>query len=253
MNKSIDVTEVWKHQGYLTDVPIFSSREIQKYRELFDEMEKNEGQETAETGFHNRHFESEFIWRLSTSPIILSHVQSLIGSNVLLLGTHFFCKYPSDLRGEKFIAWHQDVTYWGLEPPLAITAWLAIDDVDRENGCMRVIPKSHKQGILQHGKSDIKGNLLSINQEVSPNSFSGQQPVDLTLKAGQMSIHHGLLIHGSNPNASNRRRCGLAIRFIPSKVRQIKRNSLGKFYKAILISGEDHYHHFPQQQVPFLK
>lgn len=251
MDTNINVTEVWERQGYLTGLTIFSHQEIQKYRQLFDEMEKDEGQGIAEIGFQNRHFQNEFVWNLSTSPRILSCVQLLIGSDVLLLGTHFFCKYPSNLRGEKFIAWHQDVTYWGLEPPLAITAWLAIDDVDQTNGCMRVIPKSHKQGILQHGKSNIKGNLLSINQEVSPSNVDGQQPVDLSLKAGQMSIHHGLLIHGSNPNTSNRRRCGLAIRFIPSKVRQSKQNSQGNFFKAVLVSGKDHYHHFPQQQVPF--
>ena len=81
-------------------------------------------------------------------------------------GHPFFCKYPSASRGDKFVAWHQDLTYWGLEPPQAVTAWLAIDDVDIDNGCMRVVPGSHRQGILTHETSAMAGNLLSINQEI---------------------------------------------------------------------------------------
>ena len=155
------------------------------------------------------------------------------------------------MRGDKFVAWHQDVTYWGLEPPEAATAWLAVDDVDIGNGCMRVIPGSHRQGILTHDKSPIAGNLLSINQEIPADSFDETHAVDLVLKAGQMSIHDGLLIHGSNPNHSRRRRCGLAIRYIASHVRQVQSNSLGKFYQPILVCGRDEYGYFPRFPAPF--
>ena len=250
MNKSIDVTEVWKHQGYLTDLTIFSSHEIQKYRELFDEMEKSEGQETAEIGFHNRHFESEFIWRLSTSPKILGHVQSLIGSNVLLLGTHFFCKYPVD-NIDHFVAWHQDVTYWGLKPPEAYTAWIAVDDSDVENGCMRVIPGSHKKGLKEHSTSESEGNLLSINQEIPKEEIIAEEAFDLSLKAGQISIHDGHLIHSSRPNHSQRRRCGLTVRFIKPEVRQIELNSTESNWNPVLVRGQDLFNHFPKKVHPF--
>ena len=243
--------EVWKSQGFLTGLDVLSESEIAGYRLLFDELEGNEGQGKAEIGLQNRHFKNEFVWKLASHPRVLEYVQSVLGHNVLLWSTHFFCKYPSAFRGNKFVGWHQDLTYWGLEPPQVATAWLAIDDVDIDNGCMRVIPGSHRHGILAHGKSAISGNLLSINQEIPCGSFDLSQAVDLVLKAGQLSIHDGLLIHGSNPNHSRRRRCGLAIRYISPRVRQLRRNSLGRYYRPVLVCGRDEYGHFPRTPAPF--
>ena len=154
----------------------------------------------------------------------------------MLLATHFFCKYGPR---EKFVAWHQDVTYWGLEPPDAVTAWYAIDDSDIGNGCMQVIPGSHQRGIQEHGTSEQEGNLLSINQEVPVTEAEAETAVDLVLKAGEMSIHHGQIIHGSLPNHSTRRRCGLTIRYIPPSVKQAEDNSLKRPWKPILLRGED--------------
>ena len=242
---------LWKNRGYLTGLEVFSESEIKGYRSQFDALEVDQGQSKAEIGLHNRHFTHEFVWRMTTHPPLLEAIRSVLGPNVFLLGTHFFCKYPSASRGDKFVAWHQDLTYWGLEPPQAVTAWLAIDDVDIDNGCMRVVPGSHRQGILTHETSAMAGNLLSINQEIPAESFDSSQTVDLVLKAGQMSVHDGLLIHGSNPNHSARRRCGLAIRYIPPRVSQLRRNSLGRYYQPVLVCGRDEYGHFPRIPAPF--
>ena len=243
--------ELWRSRGYLTGLEVFSESEIGDYRSQFDALEADRGQGKAEIGLNNLHLTHEFVWRLSTHPPVLDAIRSVLGPDVLLLGNHFFCKYPSASRGDKFVAWHQDVTYWGLEPPRAVTAWLAIDDVDVDNGCMRVIPGSHRHGILTHGTSATAGNLLSINQEIPEESFDSSQTVDLVLKAGQMSVHDGMLIHGSNPNRSARRRCGLAIRFIAPRVRQVRANSLGRHYRPVLVCGRDRYGHFPRTPVPF--
>ena len=135
---------------------------------------------------------------------------------MLLLATHFFNKYGEGEEAEAFVAWHQDVTFWGLEPPTAITAWYAVDDSDVENGCMQVIPCTHVSGVVEHGKAEQAGNLLSINQEVHVTSDEAASAVDLPLQAGQISIHDGTLIHGSLPNRSNRRRCGLTLRYVPT-------------------------------------
>ena len=152
---------------------------------------------------------------------MLDPVEAVLGPDILLLASNFFCKYPAEERGERFVAWHQDVTYWGLEPPRAITAWIAIDDADVENGCMSVIPGSHRLGILEHAKSARAGNLLSINQEVPDGLVDEARAVSMPLRAGQMSLHDGMLLHGSHPNRSTRRRCGLAVRFTTPDVRQI--------------------------------
>ena len=211
-------------------------------------MEVKEGKGKAQIGLVDRHFDVKFVWELATHPKILQHVQFLLGHDVLLLATHFFCKYPK--AEDKFVAWHQDVTYWGLEPAFAITAWLAIDGADQENGCMRVVPGSHRGPILEHGKSSRSGNLLSINQEIPDEMVDDGRAMDIVLKAGQMSLHHGKLIHGSNPNRSNRRRCGLTLRFVPTSVKQKENNSLGRGWNAVLVCGQDTYHHFGEQRRP---
>src|SRR5207244_2165335 len=120
----------------------------------FDAVEARVGRELAEIKLHDRHLDEEFVWRLATHPRVLDAVEELIGPDILLLGSHFFCKYPAEERGERFVAWHQDVTYWGLEPPFALSAWVAIDDADEANGCMRAIPGSHRAGVLTHGTDE---------------------------------------------------------------------------------------------------
>jgi ectoine hydroxylase-related dioxygenase (phytanoyl-CoA dioxygenase family) len=193
------------------------------------------GQEQTRIGLIDRHFDEPFIMELATKPAILDAVAALIGPNVLLLATHFFCKYGQD---SKWVAWHQDVTYWGLEPPTAITAWFAVDDSDAENGCMRVIPGSHLGGLRAHGKSDRAGNLLSINQEALVRPEEEREAIDLPLHAGQISLHDGALVHGSLPNRSSRRRCGLTLRYIPAHVREVVQNpSKGPRWKTLLLRG----------------
>lgn len=90
------------------------------------------GKGLSQIGLLHRHRDCRFVWELATHRKILAAVEDAIGPDIVLLGTHFFCKYPTTV--ERFVTWHQDVTYWGLKPPKAITAWLAIDDSDVENG-----------------------------------------------------------------------------------------------------------------------
>ncbi len=228
-------------EGYLARIKVAEPAEAQGYRALFDKLEASEGREMAQIGLLDRHFDQPFIMELATRTNVLDSVQALLGPNILLLATHFFCKYGPDT---KYVAWHQDVTYWGLEPPKALTVWYAVDDSDVENGCMRVIPRSHARGIRDHGKADAVGNLLSINQEVSVSEAESAGAVDLELQAGEASIHDGMAIHCSMPNRSSRRRCGLTLRYVPTSVKPVTAESMSKRWKAILVRGVDEYNHF---------
>ncbi|MCW3099590.1 MAG: hypothetical protein JWL77_5208 [Chthonomonadaceae bacterium] len=219
-----------------------------RYRNAFDVLEAQEGRAKAQIGLLDRHFDQAFLWELAASPRILDCVESLIGPDFLLLVTHFFCKYGPD---DKFVAWHQDATYWGLEPPKALTNWYAVDDSDVENGCMRVIPGSHRNGLREHGKAEVQGNLLSINQEVPVTAEEECSAVDLVLRAGEASIHDGWLIHGSLPNRSHRRRCGLTLRYVPTSVKPVELNSMGKRWRAILVRGVDREQNFGVCPAPF--
>ncbi|MBV7331498.1 phytanoyl-CoA dioxygenase family protein [Chloroflexi bacterium TSY] len=243
--------EQYKKEGFLSPISVIDYTEAERYRQRFDQLETKVDKKTAQIGLIDYHFQEKFIWELATHPRILDAVEAIAGPNFYLLATHFFNKYGEGDQAEAFVAWHQDVTFWGLEPPYAITAWYAVDDSERENGCMRVIPGTHVTGVIEHGKSDIDGNLLSINQEVAVTPDDEEHAVDLILKAGEMSLHNGTLIHGSLPNKSDRRRCGLTLRYVPTWVKQTELNSQGKGWNAVLVRGEDKEKNFAEIAAPF--
>jgi hypothetical protein len=267
-------SQAFEADGFAGPIRILDAEQADAVRRQFDVLEAAEGRERSQIGLLDRHFDQRFVWELATHPAVLDSVEAVLGPDLMLLATHFFCKYPAgDERREtrdesnrsrtldhrvsslasteRYVAWHQDVTYWGLEPPHSITAWYAVDDSDVENGCMRVIPGTHRGGIREHGKAERAGNLLSINQEVPVTPEEEARAVDLVLRAGEISLHHGVVIHGSNPNRSTRRRCGLTLRYVSPSVRQVKLNSQGRRYTAILVRGEDRFHHFEDRPPPF--
>lgn len=143
---------------------------------------------------------------------ILDIVEQLIGPDIVLWGCQAFCKPPGD--GME-VPWHQDGNYWPIKPLATCTLWIAIDDSVIENGCLRVIPGSHRGHSLNvHHKVDREDVVL--NQRADATSFDESTAVDVELEAGQMSLHDVYLLHGSNPNRSDRRRAGLAIRYMPA-------------------------------------
>ena len=239
----------YEEDGLLTGIPVLDSGRANRFRTHFDALERKEGRERCAIGLFDRHFDLKFIWEIATDPVILDVIEDVIGPNFHLLATHFFCKYGPESK--KFVAWHQDVTFWGLEPPEAATAWYAVDDSDVGNGCMRAIPGSHKSGIRTHGKSQQAGNLLSINQEISITPREESSAVDMPLMAGEISLHDGALIHGSLPNRSQRRRCGLTLRYVRTSTSYPKLNSYGRRFRALLVRGVDREKHFGNLPAPF--
>lgn len=241
----------WLSDGFLAPVRVLSPAEAATARRHFNRLEAEVGIARAEGHLADRHFDQRFVWDLATSPRVLDAVESLIGADLLLLATRFFCKYATAVRGERFVAWHQDATYWGLEPPAAVSAWIAIDASGEENGCLRVIPGSHSSGLQPHGRSTRSGNMLTVNQEVASRFFRDEDAVAVPLEAGEMSIHHSLLLHSSLPNQSDERRCGLAIRFAPPRVRQVRPATHGALFRPFLVRGRDVHGHFPLTPAPF--
>ena len=234
----------YARRGFLTGIRSLDDGEVVRCREMFDSLEAESGKEASQVGMEGRHMTDPGVWALATHPAILDAVVRVAGPDIVLIGTHFFCKYPvADVAGEHFVAWHQDVTYWGLRPRKAITAWLAVDDADVENGCMRVIEASHRGGQVEHRTAVRAGNLLSVNQAIAPSLVDESKAVDLVLPAGSMSLHDGLLIHGSNPNRSNRRRCGLTIRYTTPEVRLVSDENFKGVWRPLLVRGEDRYGH----------
>ncbi len=145
-------------------------------------------------------------------PEVLDMVGQLIGPDFLLWGTTVFGK-PAGTG--KRVPWHQDGEYWPIRPLATCSAWIALDDATPENGCLRVIPGSHKQQRLRdHSRND--GDDLALNQELDAHEYDEAEAVDIVLEAGQISLHDVYLIHGSEPNRSTRRRAGYVCRYMPT-------------------------------------
>jgi phytanoyl-CoA hydroxylase len=163
---------------------------------------------------------SDAFWvRLISDQRLLDIAQQFVGPDIALFASHYIAKPPFD--GQE-VLWHQDGTFWPLEPMEVVTLWLALDDVDRENGCMRVIPGSQHSRLLTLDElQDRDDGKNVLGKGIDPAQIDESQAVDIVLRAGGVEIHHPNIIHGSNANISSRWRRGLTIRYIPASTRII--------------------------------
>ena len=145
-------------------------------------------------------------------PDVLDLVEQLIGPDFLLWGTTVFGK-PAGTG--KRIPWHQDGEYWPIRPLATCTAWIALDDATLENGCLRVIPGSHRERRVRHHQQN-DSPALALNQELDASEYNEREAADICLEAGQISLHDVYLVHGSEPNMSAKRRAGFACRYMPT-------------------------------------
>jgi chlorinating enzyme len=231
----------YNETGYYAPVPALTTAEAAALRERLESFEASAGILAGKLR-HKSHLLFTWLNDLIRHPRILDAVEDVIGPNILCWGTSFFIK---EKRNPSFVSWHQDSTYWGLDPADVVTAWVALSDSTAENGAMRVIPGSHKLDQVPHRDTFRPENLLSRGQEIMVEVDDAQARM-LELKAGEMSLHHVRLIHGSDPNPSDLRRIGFAIRYIPTYVRQ----AAGSHDSATLVRGVDTFHNFEPEQVP---
>lgn len=234
--------EGFNRDGFVRPIPVYGPVEIAELRGYFDRLL---AQTVAAGGtsysISTAHLKYGRVYDILTNPGIVACVTDLLGDNVVAWGSHFFCKMPHD---GKRVAWHQDASYWPLTPSKAVTVWLAIDDADRANGCMRFLAGSHHFGHLTYRPSDpAEHNVLD---QTVDNAEQYGQPVDNVLRAGEISIHSDLLLHGSEANDSDRRRCGLTLRYCACEVRA----HLDWNQKGVIVSGSDPTRHWSHRQRP---
>jgi len=229
---SREQVEQYNRDGFLKGISIFSETEIAGHRRYFDRLLNRVLAAGGDSySISTAHLTYGGVYDLLTHPRIVACVTDLLGEHVVGWGSHYFCKLPGD---GKTVTWHQDCSYWPLSKSGTVTVWLAIDDADRENACMRFLPGSHRHGHIPFRTStDDEGNVL--DQTVDNPLQYGGDPVDVDLKAGEISLHSDLLLHGSEANRSNRRRCGLTLRYCPADVRA----HLDWNLKGVLVSGSD--------------
>ena len=231
----------YKNKGYISPVNALSSIEAKEIRDEIEKIEKNWPKALEGINRNYVHLISPVFNKVCLNKNILDAVESIIGKNILICGTTLFIKNPKE---KGFVSFHQDAKYIGLEPHNWVTVWVAITDANEKNGCMRMLSGSHKENLRHHEEKFDENNLLTRGQTIK------DVPLDKTdaviLEAGQISLHHPKIVHGSGLNYSNDRRIGFVIQsYIGTNVKQV----IGKMFvqKA---RGEDKYNHHVYSKIP---
>ena len=231
----------YNKNGFVSQIDILSSNEVFKIKKEIELIEEKWPKEIIELNRNNIHYCSKVFDKLVHNSRILNIIENFIGSNILVAGSVLFLKEPAS---KGFISWHQDGKYQGWHPFNTITAWLAITDVNEENGCMRMWPGSHKNDFKEHKDTFDENNLLTRGQTIA--DVPVEETVPIILKPGQLSLHHPMTVHASGPNLSKRRRIGFAIQsYIGTNVDQV----LGKTYVQ-LARGEDQFNYHQHTSRP---
>ena len=239
---SVDQIEAWNRDGYLGPLDAYDREAIDDIRVYFDKLLAEAlARDQDSYSISSAHLKHARVWAMLNNPTIVEYVKDLLGEEVIGWGSHFFCKLPGD---GKSVDWHQDCSYWPLTPTKAVTVWLAIDDADESNGCMEVYTGSHTHGLIDFDTSDSDaGNVL--DQSVRHPEKYGDHRLT-PIRAGQISIHSDLLVHGSAPNNSNRRRCGLTLRYCPASVTAY----LDWNQKGVVVAGQGDSKKWPGAKYP---
>ena len=219
-----DDVKLFKERGYfLYRQQLFSGAELDKLSSIFDEHRAAEVEKKGDE-FDTPHFQDRRLLDFLLAPQVLDLVECVVGPDILLWSSHFISKDPLTGRATP---WHEDSAYWmgRLDRyDKIVTVWLALDDVDRDNGCMQVIPGSH----LYFGSSSYRGVDTTVNtfkSEITDIDLS--QAVPFELRRGECSLHDGRIRHGAEPNTSDRRRLGYTMRYLSARVKLLPERNVG--------------------------
>ena len=219
---SAEEQNFYGENGYVFPIRVFDDTETAEFRRQFDEYTAQNRDLLSRMIPRERrsvygltHLMLPWVYQIASHPRVLDAVEGAIGPNILVWGSDWFVKFAHD---PAFISWHQDGAYWGLNPPNVTTAWIALSASTLENGCMQVVPGTHKMQFAQR-ETYALDNALSRGQEIAQD-VDESKTVAMTLEAGEMSLHHIGIAHGSKANSSEQSRIGLAVRYMATEVVQ---------------------------------
>ncbi len=245
--KPEQINEYWEN-GFVFPVSVFDRAEADSLRAELEAIERDWREADLPLPLTmykrvNAHLVMPMVARVALDPRVLDVVEGVLGPDLLLWSAELFIKEP---RTTQVVGMHQDLTYWGMgETPDQVTAWIALSPATTESGCMDFVKGSHKNPILPHNDTFSENNLLSRGQEVAVD-VAEKDKTHIELQPGQMSLHHGLTIHGSGPNASDDRRIGLAIRYLNPNAQQ----KVADRDYAVLARGKDRVGNFVHVSTP---
>ncbi len=253
-NSSSDValtqeqSDKYWEDGFLFPLTIFSKEEVAERRAELERIEREWLDADLPLPLNtykrvNAHLVMPLAASVAMDPRVLDVVEGVLGPDIMIWSAEFFIKEPQTAHT---VGMHQDLTYWGMgETPDQVTAWIALSPATVESGCMDFVRASHKNPILPHNDTYSDTNLLSRGQEVAVD-VDEEDKTHIELAPGQMSLHHGLTIHGSGPNQSDDRRIGLAIRYLNPNAKQL----VAERDYALLVRGQDSQSNFVHVDPP---
>jgi ectoine hydroxylase-related dioxygenase (phytanoyl-CoA dioxygenase family) len=239
---SSEQRQFYEENGYLCPLEVFSESETQIFRRQFDDYTEENRVRLSNLIPRERravygltHLFLPWVYEIVSHSRVLDAVEGVLGPNLLVWGSDWFVKFPGDVA---FISWHQDGAYWGLQPPKVATAWIALSPSTKESGCMQVMPGTQKIQLPQR-ETYALDNALSRGQEIAL-EVDESKAVPLTLRPGEMSLHHIGIAHGSKANGANYARIGIAVRYIAPEV--VQQGSERQIVQ--LVRGKDEYGNF---------
>ncbi len=247
MTGSLSPDQVARYQrdGYVFPLDCLSPDEVRHYRGALEAFEAERGDTFGKLpNLVRSKSHLLFAWMddLVRHPKVLDAVESLIGPNILIYHMTSWLKEPNE---SSHVSWHQDGTYFGLEPAEQVTAWIALTDSTPEMGCIKILPGTHVIGQQPHKDVASPDNLLSRGQTID-RKLDFSTSVMMPLKAGQVSLHHTHVVHSSEPNRSGQRRVGIGVSYIPTHCRLVNDVRV----TATLVRGRDEYGHFDLDPAP---
>ena len=243
-----DQTRHYWNDGFLFPIQVFDRDEAATHRAELEAIERDWLEADLPLPLNaykrvNAHCVIPLAARLALDPRVLDVVEGVLGPDLMIWSAEFFIKEP---HTKHVVGMHQDLTYWGMgETSDQVTAWIALSPATVASGCMDFVKGSHKNPILPHTDTFSEINLLSRGQEIAVDVAEADK-TRIELQPGQMSLHHGLTIHGSGPNTSDDRRIGMAIRYLNPNARQ----QVADRDYAMMARGADHSGHFLHYMPP---
>ncbi|MEL7280979.1 MAG: phytanoyl-CoA dioxygenase family protein [Pseudomonadota bacterium] len=231
-----DITR-YREDGYLRPIPVIPAEDAARLRTELEQLEETWLSANLPHPLNtykrvNAHCVIPMAHRIAADPRVLDVIEGILGPDILIWSVEFFIKEP---HTKSIVTMHQDLTYWGFGAvDQLLTAWIALSPATLDSGCMSFVPGSHKNPIMPHEDTYDKDNLLSRGQEIQVD-VAPEDKVPAELQPGQMSLHHGLMIHGSGPNVTDDRRIAVAIRYCTPQIAQ----QVAKKDYAILARGAD--------------
>ncbi len=237
----------FNRDGFLSPLPGLSPAEVDEVRDYADWLigEVVEADDRRNSYSINQYHQvCAGVHDLVTHPMFVDYAVDILGPELVLWSCHVFCKLPGD--GME-VPLHQDANYWPFTPTRSVTMWLAIDDVDDDNSAMHFVPRSHLLGDLAHDELELDGTVV-LNRRVSDHAGFEDTFVN-ELAAGEVSLHTDLMLHGSRANVSDRRRCGVALRYIGADVRAVAGGD-NWIFGAVHVADGDPSGYWPHTERP---